>query len=83
MKQLNREKYEEIKKATTEKILIDRPIRDIAEDFGISPSTVVKIKRSNGWADFKISSIKSTLRRYGVTDDELSRFLERQDDVTD
>lgn len=75
MAKIDREAYKRIKEATEQKILVDRPIRDIAKEFGVSPGSVSKIKCSKDWTDFKKTNLVRTLGQYGFTADEVAVFL--------
>lgn len=75
MKILGVERYNAIKKATQEKIMIDRPINDIAKEFGVSSGWVSKIKHSKNFLDFKSRGFRSYLSKYGISDKRIDEFL--------
>lgn len=76
MAKIDREAYKRIKEATEQKILVDRPIRDIAKEFDVSVSLVSKIKCSKDWTDFKKTTLVRTLEQYGLTADEVVAYLQ-------
>ena len=75
---LTSDRYDEIKKATQEKVLVDRPIRDIAKEFGISQGYVSKIKHSRSYLDFRAKALKQNLKRYGFTEENIDNLINKE-----
>ena len=75
---LTSDRYDEIKRATQEKILVDRPVRDVAKQFGISSGYVSKVKHSKSYLDFRTSALKQNLKRYGFTEENIDDLINRE-----
>lgn len=54
--------FNEIKHTLDTPVLIDPPIRDVADEFGISSSVVSVIKKSATYEDYKIYQRKARAR---------------------